>query len=253
MCNFYDAHYYPAKLTEQFGTDLNLPEEYQGSYKVSPTNYSPIVRVNQKGNRVAEESYFKLIPSFADSKHHKYSTMNARDDKLLSKRGMWKPYFETQRCIVPATGFYEHYTLSEPKHIEGLDKPTDKVPFRIGLKSADLFGFAGVWNTWTDPNTGEVILSHAIITTDPNETVKKIHNTQNRMAMILPQSAYDLWLGDVDKGEDLFDANLFKPWPDEDMEYFQVNKQFDYGLRDETLRNPVQHQIRFEGEQRGLF
>jgi len=242
MCNFYDAYYPPEKLGYLFGAKLNLPEGFEGRYKTSPTNFSPIVRVNEDGERVLEASHFKLIPSFVKKKNHKYSTMNARDDTLLKSR-MWKPLFEKQRCIVPATGFYEHHTLSEEKMIEGLDKPTNKVPYRISLKSSEVFGFAGLWNQWTDPDTGEVIQSHAIVTSDPNKTVKKIHNSQNRMALILPDIAHNLWLNDIDRGEDLFDAGVFQPWPDVDMQYHQVTKQIDYRLNDESLREPVNEAV----------
>ncbi|MDR8393661.1 SOS response-associated peptidase [Aliifodinibius sp. S!AR15-10] len=96
-------------------------------------------------------------------------------------------YFETQRCIIPVAGFYEHHTLKDDISIEGGKKPTNKVPYRISLKSAEVFGFAGMWNKWTDPETREVILSHAIITTDPNKSVGKIHNSKQRMATILPE------------------------------------------------------------------
>ncbi|MFH5883659.1 SOS response-associated peptidase [Halalkalibaculum sp. DA3122] len=253
MCNFYDAHYPPKKLGYIFGAKLNLPKTYNGDYKVTPTGYSPIIRVNEDGERVAEESFFKLVPDFADTMNHKYSTMNCRDDKILSSR-MWRPIFEKQqRCIVPVSGFYEHHTLNEEVMIEGSKKKTNKVPYRISLKSTDVFGFAGLWNIWVDKESGREMLSHAIITTDPNETVAKIHNSSKRMATILPETAYDLWLNKVDKPEDLFDANIFKPLADEDMQFHQVNKQFDYGLSDKGLRKPVEQPIQINGEQKGLF
>lgn len=167
---------------------------------------------------------------------------------------MWKPIFKSQqRCIVPASAFYEHHTLDQDVMIEGATKKTNKVPFRISLKSSDVFGFAGLWNQWEDPETGEAVLTHAIITTAPNKTLGKIHNAKQRMPTILPESAYGLWLNKADRPEDLFDSNIFTPWPDEDMQYFQVNKQFDYGLNDESLLQPVEKQIQFSGEQKGLF
>lgn len=254
MCNFYDGYYPPDKLGYLFGAKLDIPEGFQGRYNTRPTNQAPVVRNNPDGERVLEALQFGMIPSWAKDKKHSYSMMNARDDKLLESKH-WKPRFERQRCIVPATGFYEHFTLDEEQMIEGLDKPTNKVPFRLSLKSTEVFGFAGIWDSWTDKQTGEVIDSFSIVTTDPNETVSKIHNTKDRMALILPETAYDLWLSDIDKGKDLFDAGLFQPWPDEDIQYWQVNKQFDYGLNDDSLLEPVEQPASINGqeEQKNLF
>lgn len=243
MCNFYDAHFKSLQKGVLSEVKSNLPNDYQNRHKVFPTGESPIIYINEDGEAVGELSHFKLVPSFANDLNHKYSTMNARDDSLLKKGKMWNRYFESQRCLVPAIAFYEHHTLSTPKLIEGHDKKTKKVPYRICLKSADTFCFAGIYNKWSDETTGEVKLSHAIITTDPNDTVRKIHNTRERMALILPDTAYDTWMGEIQSGKDLFDAGLFEPWPDEDMKYIQITKGFDYEVNDEELLQPVTNLI----------
>ncbi len=243
MCNYYDAHLPGIKEGYLSGVKLNLPNNYQNRHKVFPTGVSPIIYLNENGEAVGELSHFKLVPSFANDLNHKYSTMNARDDSLLKKGKMWNRYFESQRCLVPAIAFYEHHTLSSPELLEGHDKKTKKVPYRISLKSTSTFCFAGLYNKWTDETTGEVKISHAIITTDPNETVRKIHNSKERMALILPDTAYDMWMGEIQKGKDLFDAGLFSPWPDEDMEYIQITKGFDHGVNDEELLHPVNKPI----------
>lgn len=242
MCNFYDAHLPGKRQGYLSGAKLNLPKDYESRHKVYPKGLSPIAYINKEGELVMELSHFKLVPYFADDLDHKYSTMNARDDKLKEK-SMWVPYFEKKRCLVPVSAFYEHHTLPAPQLIEGHDKPTNKVPFRIGLKSSDVFCFAGLYNKWIDPETGEEKLSHAIITTDPNDTLAKIHNSSKRMAVILPETAYDSWVNPIVKPESYFDEGLIQPWPDEDMDYFQITKNFDYGVSDEQLLKAVEKPI----------
>jgi putative SOS response-associated peptidase YedK len=55
-------------------------------------------------------------------------------------------------------------------------KKTDngKVPYRIMLKSGDLFAFAGLWDLWE--KEGVIIRSCSIITTAPNKLVANIHD-----------------------------------------------------------------------------
>lgn len=51
--------------------------------------------------------------------------------------------------------------------------------------------FAGLWDAWKDPATGEYLETFAIITTTPNELTGKVHD---RMPVILKPSDYDRWL-----------------------------------------------------------
>jgi putative SOS response-associated peptidase YedK len=44
------------------------------------------------------------------------------------------------------------------------------------MKDRSLFGFAGLWERWTDKASGEVVRSFTIITTTPNEVCAPIHN-----------------------------------------------------------------------------
>jgi putative SOS response-associated peptidase YedK len=59
--------------------------------------------------------------------------------------------------------------------------------------------FAGLWEIWKDPSAPETerargggeLRSCTIITGEPNETVRPVHD---RMPVILPASAWDAWL-----------------------------------------------------------
>jgi putative SOS response-associated peptidase YedK len=79
----------------------------------------------------------------------------------IENKPVYKKPFRTQRCLVPATGFYE------PDKIH-FSKPP--FPWRyFQLKDQPIFGFAGLYDLWKDPKTGKEIYSYTIITTQPNE------------------------------------------------------------------------------------
>jgi putative SOS response-associated peptidase YedK len=78
---------------------------------------------------------------------------------------------------VPASGFYEWRRRGGgPKR-----------PFLIRRKDRQPMGVAGLWETWTDPETGEVVTSCTIITCAPNALMAELHD---RMPVILDPVDY---------------------------------------------------------------
>jgi putative SOS response-associated peptidase YedK len=76
-----------------------------------------------------------------------------------------------------------------------LDAKT-KQPYAIAMKDAELFAFAGLWDSWKDKETGKTLETYTVITTDPNELMEPIHN---RMPVILHRQDYDRWLEPVNR------------------------------------------------------
>ena len=76
----------------------------------------------------------------------------------------FKPLVDRRRCIIPADGFYEW--RKEGKH---------KVPMWVYLKNRKPFGLAGLWDVWRKPD-GKKVESFTIITMEPNELLRLIHN-----------------------------------------------------------------------------
>ena len=86
-----------------------------------------------------------------------------------------------------------------------------KIPFSIGRKYDRPFAFAGLWEGWKDPATGDWLRTCTIITGDPNELVAQVHT---RMPVILPEEHHAKWLGETEDG-DL--KELLKPYPADEM------------------------------------
>jgi len=96
--------------------------------------------------------------------------INAKAETVAEKPS-FRAAFKKRRCLMIATGFYEWQVHRRSKQ-----------PMWIGLKSPRPFAFAGLWEHW-QPAEGEVIESCTILTTEPNELMKQIHN---RMPVMLP-------------------------------------------------------------------
>jgi putative SOS response-associated peptidase YedK len=81
-----------------------------------------------------------------------------------------------------------------------------------------------LWNVWCKPGGGKVE-SFTIITTEPNELVRPIHN---RMAVILRREDEEKWL-DASRTTSFGKArSLLKPYPGELMDA----QQESHGCRD---------------------
>ena len=106
-----------------------------------------------------------------------------------------KPSFrdsaKNKRCLIPFTTFYEWQWSDLTK------KTCLKQKYEIGI-SNQLFSFAGLWSSWTDKESGEIVESFGIVTTKANDLMAEIHNNKKRMPLILtPQQEKD-WLNGVE-------------------------------------------------------
>jgi putative SOS response-associated peptidase YedK len=130
--------------------------------------------------------------------------INARDDKILETRSYTGP-FKNQRCLIPASGFYEWK--------KGPNRT--RSPRYFTTRDGGPMAFAGIWEK-ARPG-GEEVLSCSIITTSPNELVQPVHD---RMPVILPPDRYREWMDPHNESvEDLmtmlqpFDAGLMQSYP----------------------------------------
>jgi len=120
---------------------------YQGAFiraaRGSPTQIECELVVGQ----------WALVPWFAKTRQLKYPTCNARSEELAQKASYKHPWARGQRCIIPAARFYEP-CWETGKHVPWAFSRADGAPW----------GLAGLWNTWTDPATGELVESYTMLT-----------------------------------------------------------------------------------------
>jgi len=125
-----------------------------------------------------------LIPSWAkDSSIQKY-TLNAKIE-TLSLKPSFKDTVEN-RCLIIVDGFFEWQWLDL--------KGKKKQKYLITLPENEIFAFAGIYSDWLDKQTGEIIATYSIITTEANEIMSKIHNIKKRMPVVLSLENERKWL-----------------------------------------------------------
>jgi putative SOS response-associated peptidase YedK len=118
--------------------------------------------------------HWGLIPYWAKGIPPKFSTINATIEKLTEAASWRGPWTRGQRCIMPATGFYEWQLLVDGK---------SKQPYYITLNDQDIFGFAALWDS-SKRDDGARIYSCTIVTTPANALMTEIHNVKHRMPAI---------------------------------------------------------------------
>jgi putative SOS response-associated peptidase YedK len=190
-------------IEERFQLKIEFPD-LKPNYNVAPSQDVPVI-VNNGSNQLA---LFKwgLIPFWGKDPSIGHKMINARAE-TVDEKPSFKTCLQRKRCLIVADGFYEWKKEGSTKR-----------PHRIILKNKELFGFAGLWNTWKSP-TGEIINSCSIITTTPNELMAPIHN---RMPVILPREVEQVWL---DQGitDSYFLKSLLRPYPADLMIAYEVS------------------------------
>jgi putative SOS response-associated peptidase YedK len=185
--------------------------KFPASYNVAPTQNVPVVRISRDGERTGALLHWGLIPFWAKGIQPKYSTINATVEKLKDA-ATWKgPWKRGQRCIMPASGFYEWQVLPDGK---------SKQPYYITLNDQEIFGFAGLWDTSVSAE-GIAVESCTIVTMPANHLMTEIHNVKHRMPAILAREDRDSWLSG--SSDDAFGA--IKQYPDAHMVAAPVSKR----------------------------
>ena len=198
-------------FVKRFG--VNRPNEItvQSSFNVAPGDLAYVITNEQPQELQAFQ--FGLTPSWAKKQMY---LINARsegdfnpenDVKYTGKLGIAnKPSFRTsirsKRCLVIASGY-----------IEGPAKERLNKPFHISRKDREVFTFAGIWDTWVDNNTGEVVNSFSIITTVANAVTLEVGH--HRSPVILDKKDEKEWLDDRLPLEEVL--GLLKPYPGDDF------------------------------------
>lgn len=157
-----------------------------------------------------------LIPFWTktekDANEIRTKTYNARAESIFEKPS-FRGSINTKRCIVPSTGFFDW------RHEGG-----KKIPYYIYMKDEDIFSMAGIYSDWADPQTGEIIKTFSIITTEANDLMRYIHNTNFRMPVILREEDEKKWLSPQLNKDEI--ENLLHPIDSNTMDAYVVNNDF---------------------------
>lgn len=177
---------------------------FKPRYNIAPTQQAPVI-ANLEGENRLELFQWGLVPSWAKDISIGNRMINARAETLAEKPS-FKRLLKNRRCLVVASGFYEWR-----KEGKG------KIPMWFKLKTGEPFVLAGLWDAWKKPD-GEMLRTHTIVTTEPNEVLAPVHN---RMPVMLADDNALEWLRDAEIDHAL---SLLKPFPAELMDGYDVSK-----------------------------
>jgi putative SOS response-associated peptidase YedK len=188
IASFFDATFEPF-----------VAESFKPSWNVPPTLAIPAITGHSDGARSLDTYRWGLVPPWAKGLSFGANTINARAESVATKAS-FKSAFRSQRCIIPADGYYEWKTT--PGEV--------RQPYYFTRSDSEPLAFAGLWEAWQSPQPGAedsgVIYTCAIVTTEANDDVEAIHT---RMPVILENDGtIERWLDNHLHDRDELEAML---------------------------------------------
>ncbi len=207
MCGRYWLNSSPSELAERFGVDVR--DNFPPRYNIAPTQPVALIRQNDMRRREYALARWGFIPGWARKEHLQRMgskpLINARAETVIEKP-TFRSAYKRRRCLIPANGFYEWKPVREGAQAQ--NKGGGKQPYAISREDMALFAFAGIWETATDPDGGEVDTA-AILTCAAGPDVKSVHS---REPVVIAPEHYALWL-EADERDLAMLADLLAPPP----------------------------------------
>ena len=157
----------------QLGVDA--AGDYATRYNIAPMTAVPAVRATPE--RAAVALRWGLVPPWANEDVG-FKMVNARAETLAEKPA-FRDAFRRQRCVIPASGYYEWKAVGSAK-----------LPWLFERRDGQPLLLAGLWSTWAGGG-GPPLESCALITTTPNALAATVHD---RMPVVLDSAAAATWL-----------------------------------------------------------
>jgi putative SOS response-associated peptidase YedK len=170
------------KVQQALGKLVLLKDDkpHSDDYRIFPKSYAPIVVVRD-GKKVMVPARYLLrqpgAPAFMDEKLS--GNYNARRDNLTR---FWSREFAVTHALMVIESFYENVTGQD-----GRNQILHFVPRPVGRMFV-----ACLYAQWSDPKTGEQLLSFAAITDEPPAEVAAAGH--DRMIVNLKPENVDRWL-----------------------------------------------------------
>ena len=143
--------------------------------EVFPARQGAFIRAARDASEAERElviGRFGLVPSWSKTADLKYSTCNARSEEMAGKPTFKDSWRLGKRCVVPASVFFEPCWESGRNHW-----------WRFRRADGEPWGLAGLWNTWTDLRSGEIVESYTLLTlnADDHPLMKRMHKPDPRL------------------------------------------------------------------------
>jgi len=171
MCGRFSSALKPSDAWLEFMQEW--PDRLFDRYNVSPGS-----QIGVFVEAACHAMRWGLVPSWSKEISAKYATFNARIETIESKPAFRKAWKHNQKCLIPASGYYEWQTE------QGL-----KQPYFVTSEDGEPLVFAGLWD---ECRFGDATLeSCTIITTESKGALQDLHE---RMPVMLSVELAKQWL-----------------------------------------------------------
>lgn len=177
MCGRF-AFYSPAQAAaELFG--VSGAPAVEPRYNIAPTQYIAALRPDERGENCLVMLRWGLVPFWARDPSMGARMINARAETVAEKPS-FRNAFRKRRCLVLADGYYEWQRSGDVK-----------IPWFISRADDRPMAFAGLWETWQDPDSESPLETVTILTREADEFLERLHH---RMPVILSPEQAQMWL-----------------------------------------------------------
>lgn len=182
------TNFTPTKRAEwvKKALDVDLPTEYPDeSY---PGFAAPVVVKSHQSDRVAcGLARFGLIPAWAKDDKISRHTYNARSETVSEKPSYRNAWRLRQFGLVLCDNFYE------PNYESGR-----AVRWKIERADHEPFAIACLWDRWTEPESGQLVVSFSMLTLNADEhpVMNRFHKPgdEKRTPVIIAPELHQRWL-----------------------------------------------------------
>lgn len=166
--------------------DLALPDCH--THDVFPTYPGPIILKSHNTDHIAIGlARFGLVPSWAKDESFGRKTYNARTETVSEKPSYKHAWVKRHYSLALADAFYEP-CYESGKAVRTAIKQANQEPMAI----------ASIWDTWNEPETGELIVSFSMLTIDASDhpVMQRMHKPEDEKRTVVPlrPELFNAWL-----------------------------------------------------------
>ncbi len=180
MCGRFTQKYTWQELVDLYQLTQS-PQNLRPNYNVCRTDPVSVIIPGTSGLFLMPMRWGLIPRWWKKSLKELPATFNARVETVAEKP-MFRDAFRRNRCIIPASGYFEWQDTAEGKQ-----------PYYITPRNGSVLTFAGLWEDWRDRVNNDTIASCTMIITKANSFVSAIHD---RMPVILEPENIGPWLSD---------------------------------------------------------
>jgi putative SOS response-associated peptidase YedK len=229
LCYTIEINLTREQLVKRFGANIDPETPYRKGQRINAFSLPdcPVICAEEPG--LIQLRKWGLIPVWAKdggyAREIRMKTFNAKAETISTKPS-YRHLIKEKKCLVLTNGFYEWQARGKGKQ-----------PYFINVRDVEAFAMAGLYDSWTNRDTGEVINTFTIITTAANPLMEKIHNVKKRMPVILYERDEDAWIDPqlpLDKT-----LSFLKPFDEKLMVAEEVDKLLFSRFKDDSVQQSL--------------